>query len=183
MNQTKLEEFQTETEERLYALEKEQKRLLNEKDEEVKKIDAKYNEKLDPVYNDISRLDEQLGSIIIFKLSKPEELEFEGWEKVTQKEVNHLTLEQIEFLVWKRSDKVDLLKMGVRWTEYEYRETYERSLKERKEMGIQYLLDLPCRYCHLVTHGTANCMMMCPSCNSPGHSAEYCPWPMEIGDP
>lgn len=164
-----------EIEDRVASLNEEKERLWAEREKEIEEVEARSNEKLGPVVDEIVTLNEKLKDIVTSKLARPEELEFDGWDKVTEKMAYHLTFEQIVFLVWKRSGKVDVLRTDVHGTEY--RPSHEPTLEKIKEVGIRYLQSNPCRYCHLVTHGDANCMMVCETCNNPGHSFRYCPWP------
>jgi hypothetical protein len=168
--------MQKDIRERLTALEQQKAQLWTEEKKMIDKIREEYSAQSKTIYDEMAIQRKTLDSIVTPIISKPEELEFEGWQKITVKQLSGLTHEQLEFLVWKKTGKVDMTKFGTHRTEH--RQSYERSLDERKEAAISYLYHDVCSYCHIVTHTKETCSSLlqktCTACKESGHTIKYC---------
>jgi hypothetical protein len=149
---------QQEIKEKITNIIEEIKRLWTEHKDECAKLEKQLRLKLDPLYAECGALNKELYDLVSPILSKPEELEFDGWRDVTSETLPSLTHEQLEFLVWKKIGKCDMTKIGT--NRNEYKTTYVRSLDERKTVAEQFLRSHACQRCDVVTHDTESCQQV-----------------------
>ena len=150
--------------------------LVKERDADIEKIIGKCDAECDPIYTRIAVAMKKMEDIVVPILSKPETLEFDNWETITEKDLKTLTQNQLEFLVWKRTGRKDSTRYGV----FEGGFIYERTLEERKAAALIYLSnnETNCRYCHSVSHEKEKCPKLankvCGLCKMQGHTSKRC---------
>lgn len=145
------------------------------RDEQLAAVHSHFEPEITRGSEIVQNLKNEQFKLITETLAEPEKFVLNGCEKVTCQELNEMTLEQIEALVWKRSGKKELFRYykapdGVK--------PKQRSLQERRKAGIQYLKYNSCRFCHDISHGLPECptlkAIQCGSCGQYGHTTKRC---------
>ena len=136
-------------------------------------IRKKYEPVLKPIYEQLTGLGKSIEATLFAMAEDPESLKFDGYEKTKVSMLKSMTHCQIEFLVW--------LKSGQKHR-FRYRQgdgvSYDRTMDERRSVGIRYLQDISCSYCKEVMHSKEACPKLaikkCSACDKQGHSVSYC---------
>lgn len=136
-------------------------------------IRKKYEPILKPIYEQLVGLDKCIEATLFAMAEDPESLKFDGYEKTKVSMLKLMTHSQIEFLVWLKSGKKHCFR---------YRQgdgvSYDRTMDERRSVGIRYLQDSSCSYCKEVMHSKETCPKLaskkCSACDKQGHSVSHC---------
>ena len=122
-----------------------------------------------------NELNEQIS---IAKYVELESNYFPGWRKITTNELNSLTDDQLDFLVYKRSGEYN--RINSHYVESVEDEKYiiHKLPKEMRTDYIRYLNTRNCYYCHRVSHSKAECRVLkstrCQNCKTYGHTTGRC---------